>query len=226
MKVMKTIVKRFPSLLGMALFSYNALRRSVKTKENESYWQKQSEIDSYSPADDVATALFIRSIMEGNHRTVFEIGAADGTRIISVKKFVPNIEAFGLDIQSNYRTPFDVDGVSFRYFDTRFFEGGFDKPIMLSRNTLTCFSPDEVRELFTTLSKNGIAVAYFEPSPNFNVTDHTVRSARQNLTVYYHPYDDILEGLGYTLHVDGTNTKNWCGVVYGLECYRYQYATI
>src|SRR5262245_64252322 len=90
---------------GVAEVEYTTLNRAVG-----------GTIDTHDPA----LNLFLRAILEFRHRSVIEIGAYDGARIIALKRLAPDIEAFGLVILPNYSTPFEKDGVSFRRFDPAF----------------------------------------------------------------------------------------------------------
>ena len=143
---------------------------------------------------DAALNLFLRAIMEFRYRSVIEIGAYDGARIIVLKRLAPEIEAFGLDILPQYNTPFERGGVKFRRFDPAFFAGIPTPALFCSRGTLPYFQPAEVAELFNALSARGVDIAIYEPVAYRNVP----RSLKRSPNSFYHPYDHLLRQAGLT----------------------------
>ena len=218
-------LKKHPKALNAALAFRQLVSRSLDRKKIDKDVDMTIAPLEEAPADDAATALFLRAIMAGDHKSVIEIGSYDGARIITLKKSLPHIEAFGLDILANYQDLSERSGVSFDLYSEAFFDRDFDRPLMISRGTMSYYDPDELNRLFDALARRRIAVAFYEPSPFFHVERSTVRYRKQNRIARYHPYDDMLEARGYTLSVDKRVTYNWARSLYGLECLRFQYAT-
>lgn len=225
MSAIRDNLKNHPKALNAALAFRQLVTRSLDRKNIDKYVDMTIAPLEETPLDDAATALFLRAITAGNHRSVIEIGSYDGARIITLKKALPDIDAYGLDILINYQDPTERSGVSFAPYSEAFFEGDFVRPLMISRGTMSYYDPDELNRLFDVLARQSIAVAFYEPSPFFHVEKSTIRYRKQNRIARYHPYDDMLEARGYTLSVNKRITYNWARSLYGLECLRFQCAT-
>ena len=227
---MKSVLKKFPKILNLLLIVNQLVRRSADRvlgrKMVGKYLDAETVVGRASPIDDLAVALFARTLIEGGHKSVIEIGTYTGERILALKRLFPDIDAVGLDILTNFKTPQEKDGVLFQFFSDEAFAQEFETPIVLSRGTLSYFTPEELERFFDTLTAHRLAIAFFEPGPFFHIEKSTVRYKKKNRTAYYHPYDNMLEERGYTLRVDKKKTYNWVRSMYGLECLRFQYATL
>tara|TARA_B100000686_G_scaffold328956_1_gene389595 strand:+ start:763 stop:1437 length:675 start_codon:yes stop_codon:yes gene_type:complete len=224
--LIRDTLKKYPKSLNALLSARQSLFRSLTRKEIEKYGDVEIQPRNEAATDDPATALFLRAIMIGKHKSVVEIGSFDGSRIVTLKKMQPNIDAYGLDILKNYRTPFKRLGVSFEMYTPDFFNRELERPLMTSRGTMSYYEPDQLEKMFEVLKKNGVSIAFYEPSPFFHVERPTIRYRKKNRIARYYPYDDMLEAAGYTLTADKRNTYFWARSLYGLECLRFQYATI
>lgn len=223
---MKSVLKKYPWMMNSALSLHQVTSRAIQRKKIDKYVDMEMPARDEAPIDDAATALFLRAIMVGGHKSIIEIGSYDGARIITLKKLLPDIDARGVDILKNYAAPFERGGVAFSRFEDSAFGEGLDAPLVLSRGTLSYFDPQEVAHFFDILKEGRISIAFYEPNPFYHVEAHTIRYRKMNRVAHYHPYDDMLEARGFTLHADKKGTYNWARSLYGLECLRFQYATI
>ncbi len=144
---------------------------------------------------DRSTAFYFRVILQYKHETVIEIGAYDGSRILEVKRCLPEIEAFGVDIGPKYRRGFEHNGVKFSEFNFDFFNNSFPKPLVVCNCTLNYFKPRDLKDFLNVLRKEGYAIAFCEPVPHFTF-DETLKRSQ---IAYYHPYKEVFRECGFTL---------------------------
>jgi hypothetical protein len=143
---------------------------------------------------DPALNLYLRATLEFRYRSVVEIGAYDGARILTFKRLVPSVEAWGVDILPTYQTPSERDGVRFHRFEPAFFTQVATPALVCSRGTLCYFSASELADFFHLLAGRGIDIALYEPVAYRNVQHSLQRSP----TSFYHPYDHLLRQAGLT----------------------------
>jgi hypothetical protein len=143
---------------------------------------------------DPALNLYLRAALEFKYRSVVEIGAYNGARILNFKRLVPSAEAWGVDILPNYQTPFERDGVRFRRFESAFFEQLATPALVCARGTLCYFQRSDLADFFRVLARRGIDIALYEPVAYRNVPNSLQRSP----TSFYHPYDHLLRETGLT----------------------------
>jgi hypothetical protein len=142
---------------------------------------------------DLATAFFLRVAMEHRYETIIEIGTYSGERIITLKRLLQEVEAWGLDIGPDYSEDRERAGVKFRRFETGFFDRAFPKPLVLSQGTLSYFAKDEMLDFLKVLERGGFDLALAEPSPLYVPNVITRRSPGS----FYYPYERILLDLGF-----------------------------
>jgi hypothetical protein len=152
------------------------------------------EVGGEAGIHDTAVNQFIRAALEERYRSVVEIGAFDGRRIITLKRLCPDVAAYGLDILPNYAAGFDHSGVHFRKFGMDFFETVSTPALLCSRGTLPYLPDKDVQQLFSICARRGLDVALYEPVAYRNLPYSMPRSHNS----WYHPYDHMLRQAGLT----------------------------
>lgn len=143
---------------------------------------------------DPALNLFLRATLEGDYRTVVEIGAYSGARIMALKRLVPAIDAWALDVIPPYTIPAVHGGVKFQRYDLSFFDRPPARTLVCARGTLSVMSPDELSEFVRRLAARGIDLALCEPVA-YRARVRPLMRARGS---YYHSYEHVLRAAGFT----------------------------
>lgn len=141
---------------------------------------------------DPALNLFLRAVLEHGYRTVIEIGAYSGARILTLKRLVPTIDAWALDIIPAYTVPSERNGVRFEPHDIGFFDRPLPDALVCARGTLSLMPPDELEQFLRRLVERRIDLVLCEPVPYRSLT-RTVMRGRGS---FYHPYDHVLRAVG------------------------------
>ncbi|HAQ33131.1 MAG TPA: hypothetical protein DCP05_03400 [Rhodospirillaceae bacterium] len=183
--------------LGPALRKHTAADTSRRDYENAGADMSAAP----PPVTDMASAFFLRVLLEGNYETAIEIGASTGARITTLKRLLGPVNAYGLDIMKNYQTPFEMEGVCFEKFDPCFFASPRPASLVVSRGTLCCFTPDELVAFLTVLRKGSYDLAFYEPMGYFPAESAISRSRES----FYHPYPELLQDAGFRLANDDWN---------------------
>lgn len=153
------------------------------------YPNERRAIGGTTTLEDPALNLFLRTALEFAARTVIEIGAYNGSRILTLKRLLPHVDAYGLDILSSYDVAAEHAGVQFHRLEEAFFDGPFTPPVLVcSRATMAYMNPDEAARFLNRLGERGFDVAIFEPAAYRNVNHTLTRSDNS----YYHPYQTLL----------------------------------
>lgn len=142
---------------------------------------------------DIAYNLYLRALVEGGYRTIIEIGAYSGERILHLKRTMPSVEAYGLDIVKTYHNEHSVEGVNIRLFSLDFFKIKRDKAIVLSRGTMANMSENFLSEFLQVLHMNDYDIAMCEQAPFREIQQTSPRSSNS----FYHPYPKLLRQAGY-----------------------------
>ncbi len=198
----RILKKRFPllasSLYLLSLLPQSRAKHRVRSRGGRDYHNMEVTLGGAVPVYDAATAFFLRAVLEVGYMTVIEIGTFNGSRILTLKRLVPAITGYGLDIPKTFAQPFDVEGVRFELFDNAFFKVERPQAIVLSRATLCCFKREELDAFIATLGGGGYDLALCEPVLAFEFDTSLQRSKN----TYYHPYPMILRNAGF--HLDGS----------------------
>ncbi|MGE0734566.1 MAG: hypothetical protein AB7G15_18760 [Alphaproteobacteria bacterium] len=141
---------------------------------------------------DPALNLFLRATLEHGYQTVIEIGAYSGARILTLKRLVPAIDAWALDIIPPYAVPSERDGVRFERYDLSFFDRPLARALVCSRGTLSMMPPDQVEALMHRLAERGFDLALCEPVA-YRSVPHPLRRAAGS---YYYPYEHMFRHVG------------------------------
>jgi hypothetical protein len=182
------------NLLAASYIKFSYIKKHLRTKKGD-YYTHSPVIVSKNMALDAATAFYINVLLEGKYDTAIEIGSYDGARILEVKKNIPFVQAYGLDIAENYKSAPNIGGVSFRYFDHTILEQlavQLGKKIILSRGTLTCFNPVEIDMFLNHVKSLHYDLFLFEPATFMRNKKSTWRTS----TSFYHPYSALFEEKG------------------------------
>lgn len=195
-----------------------AYRRAGKKVDRDYVWKETQApmAQDPPPAVDVPTAFFLRCALEGRHKTVIEVGAFGGERIIALKRLLPDVDCYGLDILPSYRVPFHQEGVQFHYFDETFFDSSKSDSLIVSNGTL-CYVPlEELKRFLSLFSSRNISIAAIEPVPLHYVlydTPHHPSTVQRSTTSYYHNYWWLFSEYGYHLphnrHDGGVRSLSW-----------------
>ena len=154
---------------------------------------------------DVDLNFFLRVVLEGNFRTVIEIGAATCHRIKAIARLFPAVEAHALDIGTAFTPPPRTDeGVRIAALDPSFFQATRDRPVVMSSATLACMRPQELDDFLGLLARNGYALALSEPGFRFDLD----RAVPRNRLSFYHPWKRCLEAAGFELAEADVGIKN------------------
>lgn len=193
------LIERFkfngPALLAMMRIVRHMPPAFSKHSSPGRHYSSASVImGGYVDIQDPALNLFLRAILEGQYRSVIEIGAYSGERIITLKRLIQDIDAWGLDIVQEYRSPFEREAVKFEHFSLDFFRSVPLPALVCSRGTLTCMKEDDVVSFFQQLAHQGLDIVLYEPAGYKNRPYGLMRSPSS----YYHPYDRLLRSAGLT----------------------------
>lgn len=228
MSTLRAFLRRHPKTHGIATTAYWVLHNHIRRTPQEPYRKAHVDFDrrTRSPISDVATAFFVRAIVEGGHAdsTIIEIGAFSGERIRTLAALFPNADARGIDIGAAYDQPRELDGVTYGHFDAEDFAQRPGRPLVLSRSTLACMTAGEVRTLFRKLASNGYCIALAEPVPLFR-PHNTFPRRRSVHDTYYHPYERMLSEASFETHAPEDYHDNASGLPFDVECFWFQYAT-
>lgn len=156
------------------------------------YGSMRKELGGTVPADDPALNLYLRLVLEHGYRTVIEIGAFRGARILALKRLLPQIEAWALDILPDYATPRMHAGVNFSRYDLPFFARGFDRALVCARGTLCYFPPEALAVFFAALAQGRMGLALYEPVAYRDTGGPLMRTP----DTYYHAYDHAFRQAG------------------------------
>lgn len=195
MTLMQRLVARMPRLASLAHVLRQvpvAFGKRAGTGARD-YVVQAIEITERVPATDPACAFYLRCLLEGGHDRFIEIGAYNGARIVTVKRLLPAIDAVGLDICSNYQTPFTRFGVAFGPFIADGLPEPAGRTLLASRGTLTYVPLPALNRFFAHVAARGFDLAIVEPMPTFPI-DRTIRRGGGSL---YHPYPDLLRAHGF-----------------------------
>ena len=151
-----------------------------------------------------------------------EIGAFRGEKIRSLKRLLPEIDAWAIDIIPEFDTPFEADGVKFRPHNPAFFENDLPDALAFCRGTLTHMTETQLRDAIAAFRAKDIDLLFYEPCPMFTVRRSFERhpGARADMMTWYHPYARYLAEAGYEVPTEGTGTKHLHGVIFRQEGYR------
>jgi hypothetical protein len=141
---------------------------------------------------DIPTALFSRAAER--HKTVAEIGATTGRRILSIKRSLPAVAAYALDIGASYDEPAEHDGVTFlKLCDTNLTKMPTGT-LFCSVGTFYLFPPDDVRRFFEFVATNKHSLFFFEPvALTRSASSFPCHTASGG---FFHPYGDLAEEHG------------------------------
>ena len=159
------------------------------------YSQYNSDMAEGTTFTDFPVGFYLRALTEHGHRTAIEIGSFGGGRIATVKKCLPDIVAYGLDIGGRYTQPFDHAGVHFEKFDTGFFRRSFDAPLVLAHCTLNYVPPDDLAKFLDCLREQKLPIAFCEPVPAHRYD----QLMRRSEIAHYHPYPSLFHHAGFDL---------------------------
>lgn len=153
---------------------------------------------------DIPTLLFAE--VSKRHRSIAEIGAAGGARILALKHQRPDIEAFAFDIRPEYdETPALVSGVHFIRYRPDIFDKVPGISLVMSVQTLACLAPEPLDDLLATLRRRKIALCFFEPAALVTID----RSIRRKRDTWYHPYDLLAKRHGFKPGLEGGRWKHF-----------------
>ncbi len=212
---------RHPLFLGQLflLAKFRGAYRRVGKKVDSHYVWKEMQApvtQDPPPAVDVPTAFFLRCTLEGRYKTIIEIGAFGGERIIALKRLLPGVDCYGLDILPSYQVPFHREGVSFHYFDEAFFDLSKRDSLVVCNGTLCHFSPENLKRFLSLFFSRNISIAAVEPVPLPYVlydTPHHPPTIQRSVTSYYHNYWRIFSEHGYNLlhnrYEGGARSMSW-----------------
>ncbi len=210
---LKTRTPRLASLLAVLRALPGGWRkRGTKSLD---YVHFEYEIGGSAPGHDLTFALGVRAVLEGRYRVVSEIGAASGSRIVTLKRLFPEIEAYAFDIGESYRNPLERDGVKFRPFDDSALASLPKGTLILSRGTLCYLTAPQIDEFIGLAAQRGQDLVLVEPMPLFDLP----QTANRGGSTWYHPYPALLSRHGFKGHADrGDGTKH-NGSLGMLECW-------
>lgn len=195
----------FGQLLLLRFFKDAYRRIGMKIDAGYDYFSLKVEMDEKGACiTDVPTAFFLRCAMEYNHETIFEIGAYDGSRIISLKRLLPDRQCFEIDILNNYMEPFELCGVKFRAFEKESFSTTLRSPLLTCNGTLSYLNESALRDFLKMLKQKGYCLAIVEPTPLSSVIYDDGRlevqkSIPRSGISYYHNYKRIFTECGFQL---------------------------
>lgn len=168
--------------------------------------------------DDTATNFFLRVILEHDYKTIVEIGTFHGNRIISLKKLIPSINAFGVDIGPNFAIPFIRDDVKFSQFNKDFFSALPTKSLIITNGTLTCMKIEEIKDFLSLIFSHKHDIALSEPCSL--VEAYITESPRRNAVSFYHSYHRLAVSTGFnpllshSQSIDYSYEPNTCEAIY------------
>jgi hypothetical protein len=219
---MTAFTERFPTLAGL-LMTFRQIYHDGKAIRSEpGYREVHPDPLDHAPLEDASTAYFLRCLMEGGYRTAIEMGAFRGEKIRSIKRLLPSLDAWAIDIVPSYDEPFEADGVKFRSHNPDFFENSLPQALAFCRGTLTHMTETQLRDCIAAFREKNIDLLFYEPCPMFSVRRSFKRhpGAVAEMLTWYHPYARYLEEAGYEVPTDGTGTKHLHGVIFRQEGYR------
>ena len=195
---MKEYLKKFTvsyNLISASRQLFNKAYKKHGKSGHTNYHEFQPEIVENITICDKPLAFFLRAILEYGHKTVIEIGAFNGYRLINLKRLLPQIDAYGLDIGPRYKEGFTISGVIFSELKQDFFNRDFSRPIVICHCTLNCINPDDLAIFLGVLHKRKLPIAFAEPVPSFRYDTLLKRSGAN----YYHPYPKVFKDNGFQL---------------------------
>ena len=205
-KDLKRFLKgRFTASTNLLSIFNSVLRKPFSKHQGDDavdYAHVSVDMNDMNSICDRATAFYLRVILQYRHETVLEIGTFTGERILAVKRCLPQITAFGLDIGPKFKKEFETGGVQFSEFSLEFFKKPLPKPLVVCHCTLNYFKPEDLRTFLKTLRENNYPIAFCEPVPHFAFDETLSRSH----IAYYHPYEKVFSECGF--HLVETNPQN------------------
>lgn len=219
---MSTFTERFPTLAGILMTIRQIARDAQAVRTEPGYREVRPGPLDRAPLEDASTAYFLRALMEGGYRTAIEIGAFRGEKIRSIKRLLPEIDAWAIDIIPEFDTPFEADGVKFRPHNPAFFENDLPAALAFCRGTLTHMTEAQLRDAIAAFRAKDVDLLFYEPCPMFTVRRSFERhpGARADMMTWYHPYARYLADAGYEVPTEATGTKHLHGVIFRQEGYR------
>lgn len=211
--LLKTRTPRLASALAV-LRALPAGWRKRGSKAHD-YVHLRYEIGGSAPGHDLTVALALRAALEGRHPAVAEIGAASGSRIATVKRLLPHVDAYAFDIGESYRVPSERDGVKFRPFEDSALAALPAGTLVFSRGTLCYLTGAEIEGFVARAGERRHNLVIVEPMPLF----HLGKTVKRGGSSWYHPYPSLLSRHGYSGHPDraeGTKHNDSLGM---LECW-------
>lgn len=174
----------------------NCIRKRKPDKTEDNYHDICVQLsETKKPLADHAFNFFLRVFLEYKFKLVIEIGSFKGSTILNLKRMIPELDAYGVDIGKTYESPWEKDNVKFQKFEKNLFTENPTKGCVISRVTFAYFSATELKEFLKLLKKNGWACALSEPVPPYGIKKTTVRGVNS----LYHPYERYAKEIGFNI---------------------------
>lgn len=202
-----SFVARSPETAVISNAIRHYVRRIIRSDWLPQWHSAAVKIEATPQLGDLATAFFIHTILSNASKTAIEIGAYSGKRILELKRMVPDLSCYALDVGETYKASFTEGGVSFHPFDLTFFSMEFDAPIVICNGVLHYMSRQELLSFIETLAARKISLAFFEPTLPVSFAPKSI-PRRKGKHGWYHPYDDMLTQAGFVLTVKSTGLRS------------------
>ena len=214
-----------PLTFGHAVASFVLIRRSMHRPVYVSYQNTPVEHNNQSPIENVPTSLFLRVTMEGNYENVVEIGTYTGKVIATLKRLVPSINAYGVDVGPTFDRPFVFSGVNFQKYDSRLsiLDQLTGSTLVIARGTLSCFNESELNHFAEQVSIRPVDLAIYDLYPNFSIDTTINRSDHEAFMTFFYDYSGIFSLKGMRVICDATDVNDWVGRPYSSESWRFLY---
>jgi hypothetical protein len=183
------------------------VRRMFRPDWLPQWYSDAVKIEAKPQLGDLATAFFIHAALSSASKTVVEIGAYSGKRILEIKRKMPHISCYALDVGETYKSSFVEGDVTFRPFDLKFFSTDLDAPIVICNGVLHYMSREELTAFVEVLAARKISLAFFEPTLSVNFGQKSI-PRRKGHHGWYHPYDEVLTKAGFTLTVKDNGLRS------------------
>ena len=226
---LKTYLKVcFPLLYGHLIASFILLRESFKKYKYDSYSETEIDLSPHNSVNDVATSLFLRVICEANYENVVEVGTYKAGRICTLKRLVPQINAYGIDIGPTFSNKFHSYDVNFQKYDDELsvLKNISGKTLVICRGTLSCMESLQLSNFVKNLSKAKADIAIYDLHPNFlfnNNIDVINRTNHGSFKTFYHNYNKLFLKYNFTPISSSEDTSDWLSSPYGSESWRFLY---
>ncbi len=173
--------------------------RSSLVGKKKKFFKVNKKFDDDMKLNDIATGFWLRCILEKKYERVIEIGTLGGKRVRTLKNICKDVDFYGLDVQDIFKSQFELDGVKFSQNKLEFFKNNGKKTLILSRGCLSYYTPQNLNLFFKRLYDEKMDIAFLEPIC-IGEKSSTIRFEPDKS--FYHPYELILENIGFSLSKD------------------------